>query len=51
MEHDWDTGETGGDNFRLPVCFLVDKNGDIAFVGHPADKKLEGMIEKTVEEQ
>lgn len=44
MERDWDTGETGGDNFRLPVCFLIDKNGIVAFVGHPSDKKLESTI-------
>ena len=45
MEHDWDTGETGGDNFRLPVCFVVDRTGKITFVGHPGDKKLEAAIE------
>ncbi len=48
MERDWDTGETGGDNFRLPVCFLVDKSGNIAFVGHPSDKSLESLIEKVI---
>lgn len=47
MERDWDTS---GDNFRLPVCFLIDKNGNIAFVGHPADNELENLIKKAVEE-
>jgi glutathione peroxidase-family protein len=48
MERDWDTGETGGDNFRLPVCFLVDRKGKVVFTGHPANKELESMIEKTI---
>ncbi|MBK8554106.1 MAG: TlpA family protein disulfide reductase [Ignavibacteria bacterium] len=48
MERDWDTGETGGDNFRLPVCFLIDKSGKVIFTGHPSDKKLEDMIESAV---
>ena len=49
MERDWDTGETGGNNFRLPVCFLIDKSGSVVFVGHPGDKKLESMIESTID--
>lgn len=48
MERDWDTGESGGDNFRLPVCFLVDKNGMIIFTGHPSDKKLEEAIQSAL---
>lgn len=48
MQQDWDTGEKGGDNFRLPVCFLIDKKGTVVFVGHPSDKKLEGEIEKAL---
>ena len=49
MERDWDTGESGGDNFRLPVCFLVSKSGKIIFTGHPSDKKLEDAIESALE--
>jgi thiol-disulfide isomerase/thioredoxin len=48
MQQDWDTGEKGGDNFRLPVCFLVDKNGYVDFIGHPADKSLESAIENAL---
>ncbi len=48
MQNDWDTGEKGGDNFRLPVCFLVDKSGNIDFVGHPSNKELENAIENAV---
>lgn len=48
MERDWDTGESSGDNFRLPVCFLVDKKGMITFTGHPSDKKLEDAIESAL---
>jgi thiol-disulfide isomerase/thioredoxin len=50
MESEWDTGESGGDNFRLPVCFLVNKNGIVDFVGHPSNENLEGMIENAVNE-
>lgn len=46
MEKDWDTG--GSDNFRLPICFLIDKNGIVVFSGHPGDKTLEGLIESTL---
>lgn len=48
MERDWDTGETGGNNFRLPVCFLIDNKGIVVFTGHPSDEKLESMIKKTI---
>lgn len=48
MERDWDTGKSGGDNFRLPVCFLIDKSGKVIFTGHPSDKRLEDMIESAV---
>ena len=44
MERDWDTGESGGDNFRLPVCFLINKSGIITFTGHPSNKSLETEI-------
>ena len=46
MEKDWDTGGSG--DFRLPVCFLIDSSGKVVFAGHPANKKLESLIEATV---
>ncbi len=46
MEKGWDTG--GGDNFRLPVCFLVDGSGKVVFTGHPANKTLPSLIESTL---
>ncbi len=51
MERDWDTGESGGFNFLLPVCFLIDKNGNVVFKGHPGNKKLESAIQSAVEEK
>ena len=48
MQRDWDTGESGEDKFRLPVCFIVDKTGKVVFTGHPADIKLEDMIESAL---
>ena len=48
MQRDWDTGESGEDKFRLPVCFIVDKNCKVVFTGHPADKKLEDMLESAL---
>jgi thiol-disulfide isomerase/thioredoxin len=50
MESDWDTGVKGSTNFRLPVCFLVDKTGSVLFAGHPADESLDGLIEKALGE-
>jgi len=50
MERDWDTG-SGSDDFRLPVCFLIDRNGKIVFEGHPENKELEELIKKTLEER
>jgi thiol-disulfide isomerase/thioredoxin len=49
MEKDWDTGYSANVEFRLPICFLVNKSGNIVFVGHPSDKTLEDTIEKTLE--
>ncbi len=48
MQRDWDTGESGDDKFRLPVCFIVDKTGTVVFTGHPADKKLEEVIQSAL---
>ncbi|MBZ0202813.1 MAG: TlpA family protein disulfide reductase [Ignavibacteria bacterium] len=48
MQNDWDGAS--GSNFRLPICFIVNKSGNIVFVGHPEDEGLEGMIEKSVSE-
>ncbi len=49
MQSDWD-GVSDGSNFRLPICFLVNKSGKIVFVGHPSDKNLEGLIVNTLGE-
>ncbi len=48
MESDWDTGVKGSSNFRLPVCFLIDKTGFVVFSGHPSEENLEGLIEKAL---
>jgi len=48
MQIDWDTGTKDGNNFRLPLCFLIDKTGTVLFAGHPADENLETLIEKAV---
>lgn len=50
MQRDWDNGTTGGDNFRLPICFLIDKSTKIVFIGHPSDETLDALIESTVNE-
>ena len=50
MQKDWDTGKKEGDDFRLPVCFLVDRSGKVIFEGHPSDEKLEKVIADAVEE-
>jgi thiol-disulfide isomerase/thioredoxin len=49
MQSDWD-GVSSGSDFRLPICFLVNKSGNIVFVGHPSDKSLEELIAKTISE-
>lgn len=48
MQRDWDTGEMGDEKFRLPLCFIVDKTGKVIFTGHPADNKLEDMIQRAL---
>lgn len=48
MQRDWDTGKGSDDEFRLPVCFLIDRNGKVVFIGHPASKELNSIIETTV---
>ncbi|MBL8017180.1 MAG: TlpA family protein disulfide reductase [Ignavibacteria bacterium] len=49
MQSDWD-GVSDGSNFRLPICFLVNKSGNVVFVGNPSDKSLEDLIAKTIGE-
>lgn len=49
MQKDWD-GVSEGSDFRLPLCFLIDKNGKIVFVGHPSEKNLEDLIDNTLKE-
>jgi thiol-disulfide isomerase/thioredoxin len=44
MERDWDTGGLEGVTFRLPLSFVIDRNGRIAFVGHPEDMGMEHAI-------
>lgn len=48
MQSDWDTGSKEGSNFRLPLCFVIDKTGTVLFAGHPADETLETVIERAV---
>lgn len=50
MERDWDTGDKSEMTFKLPVCFLVDKNGKVVFIGHPENKSLEDVLQKTLDE-
>lgn len=50
MQADWDSGSKEGDNFRLPVCFLVDRNRKVVFAGHPENESLEGLIIKAISE-
>lgn len=52
MEQDWDTGKGASiDKFRLPVCFLVDRDGKIAIVCHPENDELSSLLKKMFEEQ
>ena len=44
MERDWDTGGREGQQFRMPLCFVVDRNGRIAFVGHPGNAALDSVL-------
>jgi len=51
MEQDWDTGKGASiDKFRLPVCFLVDRDGKIAIVCHPENDELSSLLKKMFEE-
>ncbi len=48
MEQDWDTGIGASiDKFRLPVCFLVDREGKIIIVCHPESKELSTLLKST----
>lgn len=49
MEKDWDTGGKGENTFKLPVCFLIDKNSKVVFIGHPGNKNIEEQIEKALQ--
>jgi thiol-disulfide isomerase/thioredoxin len=51
MEQEWDTGKGASiDKFRLPVCFLVDRDGKIAIVCHPENEELSTLLKKMFEE-
>jgi thiol-disulfide isomerase/thioredoxin len=45
MEKAWDTGGKEGVVFRMPLGFLVDRKGKIAWIGHPADSTMDVAIE------
>jgi thiol-disulfide isomerase/thioredoxin len=44
MEKSWDTGGKEGVVFRMPIGFLLDPAGRIAWIGHPADSSLDAAI-------
>lgn len=48
MQSDWDSGSKDGDNFRLPVCYLIDGNRKVVFEGHPENESLEDLIVSTL---
>ena len=50
MERDWDTEGKEGTTFRLPLSFIIDRAGRIAFIGHPEDPGMEAAIDKAIAE-
>lgn len=48
MQSEWDSGSKEGDNFRLPVCYLIDGNRKVVFEGHPEEESLEDLIVSTL---
>jgi thiol-disulfide isomerase/thioredoxin len=48
MERDWDTGGKEGVRFRMPLCFVIDRQGSVAFVGHPEDAEFERSVAAVV---
>ncbi|MGB5105785.1 MAG: hypothetical protein WBP29_08380 [Candidatus Zixiibacteriota bacterium] len=51
MERDWDTGGQAGVTFRMPLCFVIDRRGKIAFVGHPEDDQLVPTLKRVLAEK
>lgn len=52
MEKEWDTGELADESdFKIPLSFVIDKNGIILFKGHPENRRLESSIEKALNEE
>lgn len=48
MQSEWDSGNKDGDDFRLPVCYLIDGNRKVVFEGHPENENLESLIISTL---
>jgi thiol-disulfide isomerase/thioredoxin len=44
MERDWDTGGRDSVQFRMPLCFVIDRRGVVDFVGHPENPGLEDAL-------
>ncbi|MCB0725747.1 MAG: TlpA family protein disulfide reductase [Ignavibacteriae bacterium] len=46
MEIKWDTGVKNEEQFRLPLSFIIDRDGYVVFVGHPSDEKFDSALEE-----
>ncbi len=48
MEHTWDTGGREDVVFRMPLSFVIDKEGIVTFVGHPEDDHFEKSLREAL---
>ncbi len=48
MEVEWDTGVLTESDFKLPLAFIIDREGYVAFVGHPENKEFESTLVKAI---
>ena len=51
MEHIWDTGGQKDVNFRMPLSFVINKQGIVVFVGHPENDDFEKSIIEALADQ
>lgn len=50
MEVEWDTGVLTESDFKLPLAFIIDREGYVAFVGHPENEEFGSVLKNTIEE-
>ncbi|MCB0833511.1 MAG: TlpA family protein disulfide reductase [Bacteroidetes bacterium] len=50
MEHDWDTGGNADVQFRMPLCFVINRQGIVVFAGHPENEGFDAALTKVLSE-